>query len=40
MHVLNDDGEFRDEEVVGRFRGDNTVFKREQLIIWMFHLNK
>lgn len=27
--VLNEDGSFANEEVVGRFRGDNTVFKRE-----------
>ncbi|MGG0643998.1 DNA-directed RNA polymerase subunit beta [Sporosarcina gallistercoris] len=28
---LNDDGTFVNEEVVGRFQGDNTVFKREQI---------
>ncbi len=28
---LSDDGEFIDEEVVGRFRGDNTVFKRSSI---------
>lgn len=28
---LNDDGQFTDEEVVGRFRGDNTVFKRSSI---------
>ncbi|OCS87985.1 DNA-directed RNA polymerase subunit beta [Caryophanon tenue] len=28
---LNPDGTFAEEEVVGRFRGDNTVFKREQI---------
>nr|WP_205536269.1 DNA-directed RNA polymerase subunit beta [Paenisporosarcina cavernae] len=28
---LSDDGSFVEEEVVGRFRGDNTVFKREQI---------
>ncbi|MFC6039043.1 DNA-directed RNA polymerase subunit beta [Paenisporosarcina macmurdoensis] len=28
---LNDDGQFTDEEVVGRFRGDNTVFKRSAI---------
>lgn len=28
---LSDDGEFLKEEVVGRFRGDNTVFKKEQI---------
>ena len=28
---LSDDGEFVDEEVVGRFRGDNTVFKRSSI---------
>ncbi|WP_100012638.1 DNA-directed RNA polymerase subunit beta [Lentibacillus sediminis] len=28
---LNEDGTFRDEEVIARFRGDNTVVKREQL---------
>ncbi len=28
---LNDDGTFTNEEVVGRFQGDNTVFKREQI---------
>ncbi|WP_332649140.1 DNA-directed RNA polymerase subunit beta [Lysinibacillus sp. 54212] len=27
--VLNEDRSFANEEVVGRFRGDNTVFKRE-----------
>ncbi|MGM9944330.1 MAG: DNA-directed RNA polymerase subunit beta [Lysinibacillus sp.] len=27
--ILNPDGTFANEEVVGRFRGDNTVFKRE-----------
>ncbi len=26
---LNEDGSFANEEVVGRFRGDNSVFKRE-----------
>ena len=29
--LLNEDGSFTNEEVVGRFQGDNTVFKREQL---------
>ncbi|REB07930.1 DNA-directed RNA polymerase subunit beta [Sporosarcina sp. BI001-red] len=29
--LLNDDGTFVNEEVVGRFQGDNTVFKREQI---------
>lgn len=29
--VLNEDGSFANEEVVGRFRGDNTVFKRESV---------
>ena len=24
--ILNEDGTFANEEVVGRFRGDNTVF--------------
>ncbi|OCS91896.1 DNA-directed RNA polymerase subunit beta [Caryophanon latum] len=28
---LNPDGTFVEEEVVGRFRGDNTVFKREKI---------
>ncbi|GKV68448.1 DNA-directed RNA polymerase subunit beta [Sporosarcina sp. NCCP-2716] len=28
---LNEDGTFTNEEVVGRFQGDNTVFKREQI---------
>ncbi|WP_019414591.1 DNA-directed RNA polymerase subunit beta [Paenisporosarcina sp. TG20] len=28
---LSDTGEFVDEEVVGRFRGDNTVFKRTSI---------
>ncbi|WP_172370518.1 DNA-directed RNA polymerase subunit beta [Sporosarcina jiandibaonis] len=28
---LNEDGSFVNEEVVGRFQGDNTVFKREQI---------
>ncbi|MDN4606539.1 DNA-directed RNA polymerase subunit beta [Sporosarcina highlanderae] len=28
---LNDDGSYVNEEVVGRFQGDNTVFKREQI---------
>ena len=28
---LNDDGTFVNDEVVGRFQGDNTVFKREQI---------
>ncbi|MGE6489592.1 DNA-directed RNA polymerase subunit beta [Paenisporosarcina sp. NPDC076898] len=28
---LSDTGEFVDEEVVGRFRGDNTVFKRSAI---------
>lgn len=28
---LSDNGEFVDEEVVGRFRGDNTVFKRSSI---------
>ncbi|MFJ7828022.1 DNA-directed RNA polymerase subunit beta [Psychrobacillus sp. NPDC096623] len=28
---LSDEGEFLKEEVVGRFRGDNTVFRREQI---------
>jgi len=28
---LSDDGAFLKEEVVGRFRGDNTVFKKEQI---------
>nr|WP_245698287.1 DNA-directed RNA polymerase subunit beta [Sporosarcina ureilytica] len=29
--VLNEDGSFAEEEVVGRFQGDNTVFKRDQI---------
>ena len=29
--ILNEDGSFANEEVVGRFRGDNTVFRREQI---------
>ncbi|MEZ7172006.1 DNA-directed RNA polymerase subunit beta [Sporosarcina sp. OR05] len=29
--LLNDDGSYVNEEVVGRFQGDNTVFKREQI---------
>ncbi|WP_432353413.1 DNA-directed RNA polymerase subunit beta [Sporosarcina sp. A2] len=29
--LLNDDGTFTNDEVVGRFQGDNTVFKREQI---------
>ena len=29
--ILNPDGSFANEEVVGRFRGDNTVFKREAI---------
>lgn len=29
--LLADDGSFINEEVVGRFQGDNTVFKREQI---------
>ncbi|MBD7983694.1 DNA-directed RNA polymerase subunit beta [Sporosarcina sp. Sa2YVA2] len=29
--LLNEDGSFTNEEVVGRFQGDNTVFKREQI---------
>ncbi|QTD39853.1 DNA-directed RNA polymerase subunit beta [Sporosarcina sp. Te-1] len=28
---LNEDGSFVNEEVIGRFQGDNTVFKREQI---------
>ncbi len=28
---LSDDGAFVNEEVVGRFRGDNTVFRRDQI---------
>ncbi|GGG29106.1 DNA-directed RNA polymerase subunit beta [Lysinibacillus alkalisoli] len=28
---LNADGTFANDEVVGRFRGDNTVFKKEQI---------
>ena len=28
---LSDEGAFLNEEVVGRFRGDNTVFRREQV---------
>ena len=28
---LSDEGAFLNEEVVGRFRGDNTVFRREQI---------
>lgn len=28
---LSDEGEFLKEEVVGRFRGDNTVFRKEQI---------
>ncbi|MUV06196.1 DNA-directed RNA polymerase subunit beta [Planococcaceae bacterium Storch 2/2-2] len=28
---LNEDGSFQNDEVVGRFQGDNTVFKREQI---------
>jgi DNA-directed RNA polymerase subunit beta len=27
--ILNEDGTFAEEEVVGRFRGDNSVFKRD-----------
>lgn len=29
--ILNEDGSFASEGVVGRFQGDNTVFKREQI---------
>ncbi len=29
--LLNDDGSFVNDEIVGRFQGDNTVFKREQI---------
>ncbi|MFD1929740.1 DNA-directed RNA polymerase subunit beta [Sporosarcina siberiensis] len=29
--ILNEDGSFENEGVVGRFQGDNTVFKREQI---------
>ncbi|PJK16369.1 DNA-directed RNA polymerase subunit beta [Chryseomicrobium excrementi] len=29
--ILTEDGSFANEEVVGRFRGDNTVFRREQI---------
>ncbi|ALC87313.1 MULTISPECIES: DNA-directed RNA polymerase subunit beta [Bacillaceae] len=29
--LLTDEGAFAKEEVVGRFRGDNTVFRREQI---------
>ncbi|GKV66339.1 DNA-directed RNA polymerase subunit beta [Sporosarcina sp. NCCP-2331] len=29
--VLGDDGSFVNEEVVGRFQGDNTVFRRDQI---------
>ena len=29
--LLNEDGSFVNDEVVGRFQGDNTVFKREQI---------
>ncbi|WP_342526919.1 DNA-directed RNA polymerase subunit beta [Chryseomicrobium sp. FSL W7-1435] len=29
--ILMEDGSFENEEVVGRFRGDNTVFRREQI---------
>lgn len=29
--ILNEDGSFANEEVVGRFQGDNTVFKRDQI---------
>ncbi len=28
---LSEDGAFKNEEVVGRFRGDNTVFRRDQI---------
>ncbi|MER2169416.1 MAG: DNA-directed RNA polymerase subunit beta [Psychrobacillus psychrodurans] len=28
---LTEDGAFKNEEVVGRFRGDNTVFRRDQI---------
>ncbi len=28
---LNEDGTFAKEEVVGRFRGDNTIFKRDRI---------
>nr|WP_269135900.1 DNA-directed RNA polymerase subunit beta [Sporosarcina cyprini] len=28
---LNEDGSYVNEEVIGRFQGDNTVFKREQI---------
>ena len=29
--LLNEDGSFVNDEIVGRFQGDNTVFKREQI---------
>lgn len=29
--ILNPDGSFVKEEIVGRFRGDNTIFKRENV---------
>ena len=29
--LLSDDGSFVNDEIVGRFQGDNTVFKREQI---------
>ena len=29
--TLSDEGAFAKEEVVGRFRGDNTVFRKEQI---------
>ncbi|WP_249727594.1 hypothetical protein, partial [Bacillus paralicheniformis] len=29
--LLNPDGTFTNEEVVGRFRGDNTVFNKAQM---------
>ena len=29
--LLNEDGSFISDEVVGRFQGDNTVFKRDQI---------
>lgn len=37
---LNPDGTFANDEVLGRFRGDNTVFKKTVLTIWTFRLNK
>ena len=37
---LDENGRFLDDEVVCRFRGNNTVMAKEKWITWMFHLNR